>query len=147
MRNAKVVGSTPIIGTISNSSQVYLSQLTPHILQLTARSLSSIINRIFFNALSGYTGSPLVVLGARLLIITGVRTGEWRAALWSEFNLDKAIWEIPAQRMKMRRPHIVPLSIQAITILKTLQIMTGNYPLVFPGRKDPNKCMSKAPVK
>lgn len=100
----------------------------------------------FFNALSGYTGSPLVVLAARLLIITGVRTGELRAALWSEFNLDKAIWEIPAQRMKMRRPHIVPLSIQAIAILKTLQVMTGNYPLVFPGRNDPNKCMSEASI-
>ena len=93
------------------------------------------------------TGSPQVVLVARLLIITGVRTGELRAALWSEFNLDKAIWEIPAQRMKRRRPHIVPFSIQAITILKTLQIMTGNYPLVFPGRNDPNKCTSKALVK
>lgn len=50
----------------------------------------------FFKALSGYTGSPLIVLAARLLILTGVRTGELRGAFWSEFDLEKAVWEIPA---------------------------------------------------
>ena len=62
----------------------------------------------FFKALSSYTGSPLVVLAARLLILTGVRTGELRGAFWSEFDLEKAVWEIPAERMKMKRPPSCP---------------------------------------
>ncbi|EEW1993786.1 MULTISPECIES: tyrosine-type recombinase/integrase [Enterobacteriaceae] len=100
----------------------------------------------FFKALSGYTGSPLVVLAARLLILTGVRTGELRGALWSEFDLEKAVWEIPAARMKMKRPHLVPLSTQALEILQQLKVMSGQYPLVFPGRNDPRKTMSEASI-
>ncbi|SCZ44871.1 tyrosine-type recombinase/integrase [Enterobacter hormaechei] len=100
----------------------------------------------FFKALSGYTGSPLVVLAARLLILTGVRTGELRGAFWSEFDLEKAVWEIPAERMKMKRPHLVPLSTQALEIVQQLKVMTGQYPLVFPGRNDPRKTMSEASI-
>lgn len=100
----------------------------------------------FFKALSGYTGSPLVVLAARLLILTGVRTGELRGAFWSEFDLEKAVWEIPAERMKMKRPHLVPLSTQALEIVQQLKVMSGQYPLVFPGRNDPRKTMSEASI-
>ncbi|EAO0855815.1 tyrosine-type recombinase/integrase [Salmonella enterica] len=100
----------------------------------------------FFKALSSYTGSPLVVLAARLLILTGVRTGELRGAFWSEFDLEKAVWEIPAERMKMKRPHLVPLSTQALEIVQQLKVMTGQYPLVFPGRNDPRKTMSEASI-
>ncbi|HDT1120284.1 tyrosine-type recombinase/integrase [Enterobacter cloacae] len=100
----------------------------------------------FFKALSIYTGSPLVVLAARLLILTGVRTGELRGAFWSEFDLDKAVWEIPAERMKMKRLHLVPLSTQALEIVQQLKVITGQYPLVFPGRNDPRKTMSEASI-
>jgi len=100
----------------------------------------------FFKALTGYTGSPLVVLAARLLILTGVRTGELRGAFWSEFDLEKAVWEIPADRMKMKRPHLVPLSKQALEIVQQLTVMSGQYPLVFPGRNDPRKTMSEASI-
>ncbi|STU88262.1 integrase [Klebsiella variicola] len=100
----------------------------------------------FFKALSGYTGSPLVVLAARLLILTGVRTGELRGAFWSEFDLEKAVWEIPAERMKMKRPHLIPLSTQALEIVQQLKVMSGQYPLVFPGRNDPRKTMSEASI-
>ncbi|MHB7363813.1 tyrosine-type recombinase/integrase, partial [Klebsiella pneumoniae] len=100
----------------------------------------------FFKALSGYTGSPLIVLAARLLILTGVRTGELRGAFWSEFDLEKAVWEIPAERMKMKRPHLVPLSTQALEIVQQLKVMSGQYPLVFPGRNDPRKTMSEASI-
>nr|DAI86939.1 MAG TPA: Integrase [Caudoviricetes sp.] len=79
-------------------------------------------------------------------MITGVRTIELRAALWSEFDLDNAIWEIPAERMKMRRSHLVPLSTQALDLLNELKIMTGNYCYVLPGRNDPNKPMSEASI-
>ncbi len=100
----------------------------------------------FFKALAGYTGSPLVVLAARLLILTGVRTGELRGAFWSEFDLEKAVWEVPAERMKMKRPHLVPLSTQALEIVQQLKVMSGQYPLVFPGRNDPRKTMSEASI-
>lgn len=100
----------------------------------------------FFKALAGYTGSPLVVLAARLLILTGVRTGELRGAVWSEFDLVKAVWEIPAERMKMKRPHLVPLSTQALEIVQQLKVMSGQYPLVFPGRNDSRKTMSEASI-
>lgn len=100
----------------------------------------------FFKALSGYTGSPLIVLAARLLILTGVRTGELRGAFWSEFDIEKAVWEIPAERMKMKRPHLVPLSTQALEVVQQLKVMSGQYPLVFPGRNDPRKTMSEASI-
>lgn len=100
----------------------------------------------FLHALDTYTGSRLVQIATKLLIITGVRTIELRAALWSEFDLDNAIWEIPAERMKMRRSHLVPLSTQALDLLNEVKIMTGNYHYVFPGRNDPNKPMSEASI-
>lgn len=79
-------------------------------------------------------------------MITGVRTIELRAALWSEFDLDNAIWEITAERMKMRRSHLVPLSTQALDLLSELKVMTGSYRYVFPGRNNPNKPMSEASI-
>lgn len=100
----------------------------------------------FLRALNSYTGSRLVQIATKLLMITGVRTIELRAALWSEFDLDNAIWEIPSERMKMRRPHLVPLSTQALDLLNEIKIMTGNYRYVFPGRNDPNKSMSEASI-
>lgn len=100
----------------------------------------------FFKALAGYSGSELMVLAARLLIITGLRTGELRGALWSEIDTDKALWEISAERMKMRRPHIIPLSTQALAIIEQIRAMTGQFPLLFPGRNDPSKTMSEASI-
>ncbi|MEI6729746.1 MAG: site-specific integrase [Pseudomonadota bacterium] len=67
----------------------------------------------------------------KLLMFTFVRTGELIGAKWSEIDWDKEEWHIPKERMKMRRPHIVPLSQQAIAILKELQAITGNKPHVF----------------
>lgn len=100
----------------------------------------------FLRALESYTGSKLVQIATKLLMITGVRNIELRAALWQEFDLDNTIWEIPAERMKMRRPHLVPLSTQALDLINELKIMTGNYRCVFPGRNDPNKPMSEASI-
>ena len=100
----------------------------------------------FFESLSQYSGSILVVLAARLLILTGVRTGELRGATWQEIDTESAVWTIPAERMKMRRPHIVPLSRQALVIIERISEMTGRYPLMFPGRNDPRKTMSEASI-
>jgi len=69
-----------------------------------------------------------------------------RLAEWKEFDLDKAIWEVPKERMKMRRPHMVPLSTQVVEALREIQVATGRYSLVFPGRNDITKPMSEASI-
>jgi integrase len=73
----------------------------------------------------------LTRLAIRLMMLTFVRTGELIAATWDEFDLEGAEWSIAAERMKMRKAHIVPLSRQAVAILKQLQVMNGNYQWVF----------------
>ncbi|WP_336281307.1 tyrosine-type recombinase/integrase [Cronobacter dublinensis] len=100
----------------------------------------------FVKALENYEGSLVTKYATQLLMLTGVRTIELRAAEWKEFDLDNALWEIPKERMKKRRPHLVPLSTQAIGILKKLYVITGNYSLVFPGRNDARKPMSEASI-
>lgn len=81
----------------------------------------------------------------RLLALTAVRPGELRQAPWAEFDLDHATWTIPAERMKARRPHIVPLPRQAVAILRQLQEITGRYTLVFAGA-NPDRPMSENTV-
>ena len=81
----------------------------------------------------------------RLLTLTAVRPGELRQAPWAEFDLERAIWTIPAERMKARRPHIVPLPHQAVSILRQLQEITGRYELVFAGA-NPLRPMSENTV-
>ena len=77
----------------------------------------------------------------RLLALTFVRPGELRQAEWAEFDLDGAEWRIPAERMKMRRAHIVPLSRQAVTTLKMLSDWTGNERFLFQQARDAGKPM------
>ena len=86
--------------------------------------------------------SPLVRLATRLLSLTFVRTGELRGARWSEFDFDAGVWNIPAERMKAREPHTVPLSRQAVEVLKELYPLTGHGDLVFPSRSGEGKTMS-----
>lgn len=91
----------------------------------------------FLRTLDSYTGSRLVQIATKLLMITGVRTIELRASLWQEFDLDYVIWEIPTERMKMRRSHLVPALTQTLDLLNELKIISRNYSYVFPGRNDP----------
>ena len=71
-----------------------------------------------------------------------VRPGELRNAEWAEINLERAEWNIPAVRMKMREPHLVPLSTQALAILRELQVVTGEGRYVFPGARTNGRPMS-----
>lgn len=87
----------------------------------------------------------LTRLAIRLLVLTAVRPGELRQAPWSEFDLDAATWTVPKERMKARRPHIVPLPRQAVVILRQLQEITGEYALVFAGA-NPDRPMSENTV-
>ena len=89
-----------------------------------------------------YKGKPATRLAIKLMALTFVRTGELIGAKWSEFNLDAARWDIPGERMKMKTPHIVPLSDQVIDVLKTLQTITGDGELLFPGERDHDRPIS-----
>jgi len=82
----------------------------------------------------------------RLLVLTAVRPGELRAAPWAEFDLDAALWTIPAERMKARRPHLVPLPRQAVAALREVQEITGGHALVFAGSNNPERPMSENTV-
>ena len=97
----------------------------------------------YLKILEGYGGEPQTKLALKYLLLTFVRTGELRGAEWSEIDFDKAEWRIPAERMKMRDPHIVPLSRQAVAILKELKPITGQWKFVFPNQHKPSGCMSE----
>jgi integrase len=83
-------------------------------------------------AADGYGGGIVVASALRLAPLVFVRPGELRRAEWTEFNLDGAEWRIPAERMKMRQQHIVPLARQALDILRTLHKFTGHGQFLFP---------------
>ncbi len=97
----------------------------------------------FLNALDSYQGYHVTRFALQLITHTFVRPGELRTAEWKDIDLDKAIWRIPAEKMKMKEEHIVPLSQQAVVLLKAVKRITGDYELVFPGSHDYRKPMSE----
>jgi integrase len=94
-------------------------------------------------AIDGYNGQVITLKALQLAPLVFVRPGELRQAVWSEFDLDNAIWRIPAERMKMKAAHLVPLSTQAITILRELESLTGHGHYVFPGIRTGDRPMSE----
>jgi integrase len=83
-------------------------------------------------AIEGYSGQPTTRLALQLSALLFVRPGELRLARWKEIDFEKAVWTVPAATMKMKRPHRVPLSRQAIVIFRELHAMTGQGEYVFP---------------
>jgi integrase len=77
------------------------------------------------------------------LLFTFVRSGELRGAKWKEIDIEKGEWRIPAERMKMRDPHIVPLARQAIEVIKALEPINGHREHLFPNRNKPMCCISE----
>jgi integrase len=98
---------------------------------------------LYLKKLTAFDGHPQTMLALRFLLLTFVRTIELRAAQWTEIDWDKAEWRIPAERMKMRELHIVPLSRQAIAVLRKLQNYSGNREYVFPNQHNPTRFMSE----
>ncbi|EDV9704819.1 DUF4102 domain-containing protein [Salmonella enterica subsp. enterica] len=105
--------------------------------------------------LESYSGRLLTRLAVQLNLLIFIRSSELRFARWTEIDLDSAMWTIPAERepipgvrysergAKMKTPHLVPLSKQAVTVLKQLKLLSGNSELLFPGDHDPRKPMSE----
>jgi integrase len=104
----------------------------------------------FLRALADYQqrakSSPIVFAATRLLAYTFVRTGEVRGAQWCEFDLAAGMWTIPAERMKAREPHTIPLSRQAAEIVRALHPLTGHIPALFPSRNGDGAIISENTV-
>jgi integrase len=93
-------------------------------------------------AIDGYQGSFVVKSALLLAPLVFVRPGELRQAEWTEIDLDAAEWNIPAERMKMKQAHLVPLSNRAVEILRELKALTGNSCYVFPSGRSFHRPMS-----
>ena len=93
-------------------------------------------------AIDAYEGHFVVQCALRLAPLVFVRPGELRQAEWAEIDLDSAEWNIPAERMKMKQSHLVPLSKQVVAILKELQPLTGRGKYVFPSARSASRPMS-----
>ncbi|HEV2681166.1 MAG TPA: integrase arm-type DNA-binding domain-containing protein [Rhodanobacter sp.] len=97
-------------------------------------------------AIDGFTGQFVTLKALQLAPLVFVRPGELRHAAWAEFDLDDAMWRIPGERMKMKAAHLVPLSTQAVAILRELQALTGDGHFLFPGLRTASRPMSENTV-
>ena len=99
-------------------------------------------------AIATYDGAPETRAALELLALTFVRPGELRAAEWAEFDLDAAVWSIPGEKMKMKRPHRVPLAPRAVAILRDLQAITGHGKFLFPSVRSAlrSRCCDRSPA-
>ena len=97
-------------------------------------------------ALQSYGGQRTTVVAIKLLLLTFVRPKELRAAEWVEFDLDAKIWRIPPGKMKMKMEHIVPLSTQAIELLRELYKLTGEQRWLFPNTRRPQTFMGATTI-
>ncbi|WP_148244415.1 tyrosine-type recombinase/integrase [Enterobacter asburiae] len=118
------------------------------------------LNRIpeLLHRIDTYNGRPLTRLAVELTLLVFIRSSELRFARWKEVDFENAMWTIPGEReplegvkhshrgSKMRTPHLVPLSLQALTILEQIKSMSGNRELIFVGDHDPRKPMSENTV-
>jgi integrase len=109
--------------------------------RIDARELPALLSSV-----EVYEGRQLTRLAIKLMALTFVRTSELIGARWEEFDFEARRWSIPETRMKMKTPHIVPLSIQAVEVLDLLRTISGNGELVFPGEQDSTKPMSNMTI-
>ncbi|EFF0684144.1 tyrosine-type recombinase/integrase [Escherichia coli] len=133
-------------GAVASSNRI-------HRPALELKHLPELLHRI-----DGYSGRPLTRLAVELTLLIFIRSSELRFARWSEIDFETAMWTIPAEReaiegvkhsqrgSKMRTPHLVPLSRQALDILKQVHKLSGNRDFVFVGDHNPRKPMSENTV-
>lgn len=110
---------------------------TVNLARIEAKELAALLK-----AIEVYNGKVVTRLATKLLALTFVRTSELIGGRWTEIDWEAKRWNIPAERMKMKTPHIVPLSTQVIEILELLKTVTGDCELMFPGDIDSTKPMS-----
>ncbi|MDQ1833222.1 MULTISPECIES: tyrosine-type recombinase/integrase [Massilia] len=97
-------------------------------------------------SIDAYSGHPYAIAALKLSPLLFVRPGELRSAEWCEIDLDAGEWRIPGAKMKMKSDHLVPLSTQAIAILRSVQVMSGDGKYIFPSVRTNDRCMSENTV-
>jgi integrase len=122
-----------------HSSDFMAPRQTTNFARIDAKDLPDLLTKI-----DAYQGSSLTRLSMSLMALTFLRTSELIGAKWSEIDFDNALWRVPGSRMKVktRGEHLVPLSTQAVQVLKALKVVSGHKALIFPGERDPSKPMS-----
>ncbi len=130
------IESNPMLDLVP--SEILKPRQVQHRAALSDRELPEYLGK-----LAAYEGDAHTTHALRLLMLTATRPGEVRGARWEEFDLEAALWIIPAERMKMRHEHRVPLSRQAVEVLRTMQGLSGGRELVFPSPFYPSKPLSE----
>jgi integrase len=128
---------------MSDPTSALRGALTAPVVQHRAAIIDPAPFGALLRAIDGYDGTLVVRSALQLLALTFTRPGELRLATWKELDLDAGVWTIPANRMKMRRPHRIPLAPQTIAILEELRTLTGRYELLFPGVRSPSRPLSE----
>lgn len=136
----------------NNPAEALKGSLTPHRVVHHASITDPVRIGQLMQDIDTYTGNVLTKFALRLSPLLFLRPIEIRQAEWSEFDLDNAEWRIPAEKMKKSRPHIIPLSLQAISIVKELNEITGHGHWLFPSQNnrrnsDKGACMSDGTVR
>jgi integrase len=127
---------------VHNLKNELKSKPSRHRAALTApKDVAELMKRI-----EAYKGSNIVRAALWFSLYTFQRPGEIQRAVWKEVDLDAALWRIPEQRMKNKRPHVVPLSRQVLELLQQIRSETGDSPFVFPSMRSPNAPMSEGTV-
>ena len=116
--------------------------LTPTVTHYGAVTDASRVGELL-RSIDGYEGQGMTKWALQLAPHVFVRPGELRHARWDEFDLEAALWTIPAEKMKMRKPHHVPLSRQSIAILQEIRSITGPWGFVFPSMRSRTRPMSE----
>ncbi len=137
-RYAIATGRADTDPTSSLRGALTAPKVTPRAAVTEARKFGGLLR-----AIDGYDGYPSTHAALKLMALLFPRPGELRAAEWTEFDYDKAVWTIPAARTKMRREHRVPLPRQAVEIFQELHKVTGQRTLVFPGLGSADKPISE----
>lgn len=124
------------------SSQLRGALITPRVVHHSALFDENSVGALL-RAIEGYAGQPLTSIALRLTPHVFVRPGELRRAEWNEFDLKGGLWTIPATKMKMREPHLVPLSRQSIALLESARTLSANQRFVFSSLYPGNRPMSE----
>ena len=140
-RHAVATLRAPGDPTVALRGAIKSPRVTHHAAITDPRKLAELLR-----ALHSYRGGFVVASALKLAPLVFVRPGELRHAEWSEIDLNAATWSIPAHKMKMRQPHIVPLSSQAVAILRELHALTGRGRYVFPSPRTAQRPMSENAV-
>lgn len=128
---------------MDDPTQALKNALTNHKVKHRAAILDPAAFGALLRAIDDSDVQPTTKAALKLLALVFSRPGELRNAEWQEFDLEKAIWRIPAGRMKMRREHQIPLSRQALEILKDLRAFTGDGKYLFPGNRSYQRPISE----